>query len=82
MTAKKRFIIGNKEHYLSKEDIINAVKNKKPKLVKKYYVEIDDKKVGLKEAIYSCIDIPKEAFATNLAKSILKRLGFEVKEII
>jgi len=81
MSEKKRFIIGNREYYLSKEEVINAFKSKEPKLAKKYYVEINGKKVGTKEAVYSSIDVPKDAFASNSANSILKRLGFEIKKI-
>ena len=81
MSDKMRFIIKNKEYFFNKENILNSFQNKQPRLAKKYYVEINDKKVGIKEAIYETIEIPKIELATNSAKSILKRLGFEIKAI-
>ena len=81
MSNKMRFIINNKEYFFNKENILDSFKSKQPRLAKKYYIEINNKKVGIKEAIYETIEIPKIELATSSAKSILKRLGFEIKEI-
>ena len=81
MSPKKRFIINKKEYYLDKESILQKFKNFTPDLVRKHYVEINGKKVGIKQAIYEVLEIRKTAFTSSFASSILERLGFEIKSL-
>lgn len=81
MKGKKRFIIDDREHYISKEDIINKFKDVKPKLVRKHYIDVEGKKVGVKQALYDVLNIEKTSFTSSAAISILERLGFESKII-
>ena len=78
------FTIGGKVYYVTREDVINAVKNVKPESLtgkRKYYVEINGKQYPIKQVLSLVTGLPRIAFTSMDAYRILTKLGFEVKEL-
>jgi len=73
---KRRVIISNKPYFVSKNDILTALKDAYPESVRKYYIEVNGRQFGIKQAIYTTLNISKESINSNLALMWLKKLGF------
>ncbi|RLE97282.1 MAG: hypothetical protein DRJ63_09380 [Thermoprotei archaeon] len=80
-----KFIIRGRVYDITREDIINAVRNVEPEPLtgkKKYYVEINGRQYPIKQVISLVTGLPRIAFTAMDAYRILTKLEFEVKELI
>ena len=78
------FTIKGKVYYITREDVINAIKDVEPDPLtgkRRYYVEINGKQYPIKQVLSLVTGLPRIAFTSMDAYRILTKLGFEVKEL-
>jgi len=78
------FTIKGKVYYITREDVINAIKDVEPDPLtgkRRYYVEINGKQYPIKQVLSLVTELPRIAFTSMDAYRILTKLGFEVKEL-
>jgi len=79
-----KFTIRGKVYNITREDVINAVKDVEPEPIigkRKYYVEINGRQYPIKQVISLVTGLPRIAFTAMDAYRILTKLGFEIKEV-
>ena len=79
-----KFTIRGKVYDVSRDDVINAVKDVEPEPLtgrRKYYVEINGKQYPIKQVVGLVTSLPRIAFTAMDAYRIFTKLGFEVKEL-
>mgnify|MGYP000232784840 CR=1 FL=1 len=74
-----RFTIRGRNYELSREEVVERVRNVEPKAIRKYYVEINGRKYPIKQVVAECLDLNPIEFTTACAYRILSGLGFEIK---
>jgi len=79
-----KFTLRGKVYDVTREDVINAVKNIEPEPIvgrRKYVVKIGGKLYPIKQVVSLLLDLPRIAFSAGDAYRILTKLGFEIYEI-
>jgi predicted transcriptional regulator len=81
MNEKKRFVVKGKQYFISREDVINAIKTITPDIVRKYYVQFEGKEYSITKILYEIIkENSPGTFSTNSAMTILRKLDFDIKQ--
>ena len=75
------FILKGKQYSLTKEQVEEKMRDMIPGRIQKYYALINGTKYPPKQIIAECLGIPLMEFTTMDAYGILRRLGFELKQI-
>lgn len=80
MNKNVRAIIRGKEYELTSSEVIEKLKGVEPELIRQHYVTINGKDYPVKQVISVVTGLPRMAFTSMYAYTILPKLGFEVKQ--
>jgi len=75
------FILRGNTYRSSKGEIERLSKNVEPDPVRKYYIDVGDRRYPIKQPIQLITGLPRIAYTTMDAYGILRRYGFEIKEV-
>jgi len=75
------FILSGNSYRSSKQEIEKALKKVEPDPIRKYYIDIDDRRYPIKQPIELITGLPRIAYTTMDAYRILNRCGFEIKQV-
>lgn len=75
-----QFVLRGKSFIIDREDVKKAVRGLDPEAIRKYSVEIGNVEYPIKQVVAKITGYPPAAFTTQDAYSILKKLGFKIKE--
>jgi len=81
---QKQFTIRGASFTLSKKDIIDSIRGRRPESVRHYYVEIGGSAYPIKQVLgkaltHKNISRFRADFTSQCAISVLRSLGFEIK---
>ncbi len=74
------FTIKGEQIKLSREKIVDSIKDHMPQKIRRYYVSIEGVHYPIKQVLEIATKLPPAAFTTNYSYTILNSLGFEIKE--
>ena len=80
MANQIRFILGSKAFIISKDEI-KKIEGIQPEPIRKYYIEIEEEQYPIKQVFSIITGLPLAAFTSQDAFRILRKFGFEIKEI-
>jgi len=75
------FVLRGKSYRSSKEEIEEALRKVEPESVREYYIEVGGKSYPIKQPIQLITGLPRVAYTSMDAYGILRRFGFEIKQI-
>ena len=70
--------IRGKVYQVTREQIIDAMKEVEPNMIQTYYVKVDNIHFPIKQVIRIALGIPLIAFTSLDAYRLLDKLGFEI----
>lgn len=76
-----RITIRGKQYEMDRENIIKAMKDKEPKPIRSYYVEVEGVGYPIKQVAQSVLNIHPIAFTSMDAYRLLDKLGFEIHSV-
>lgn len=79
--AEQQFIVGGKQVRLTHDMVIARLSGVEPGAVQTHGVEVNDRIYPVKEALARVTGVDVLDFNTNQARSIFRRLGFEVVRV-
>ena len=75
------FTLGGEDRRLTRDDIIRAARSVGPQGVHTHAVRIDTELYPVKDVFAAATGLDVLDFTTNHARSVLKRLGFQVVRV-
>jgi len=76
-----KFILREKAYELSKEQVESKMRNIKPEVARKYFVRVNGVAYPIKQVLSIVTGANRIEFTSMDAASILRRLGFELKNM-
>ena len=79
-----QFLINGKSYEIDKKTVINSLKGTTPANFDgrhKYYIEINGEKYPIKQILHLVTGLPNIEFHASDAKSVLRKLGFDIHTI-
>jgi 5-methylcytosine-specific restriction protein B len=73
-----KITIGGRQYEVERKQVIKAIKDKEPRLIKSYYMEVEGKQYPIKQVVELTLKIPAIAFTSMDAYRLLVKLGFEI----
>ncbi|MBU3912478.1 MAG: hypothetical protein KKE50_00135, partial [Nanoarchaeota archaeon] len=80
MKFKEQVIIKGKAYEIDKNDVVNVLKNMRPDRIRKFYIEANENKYPVTQALAATVKLPKAFVGSNVALLFLSKIGFEIKE--
>ena len=74
-----RFTIRRRKYEITKEEVLERIRNVEPREIRKYYVEVNGREYPIKQVISETLNIELIGFTSMDAFGVLSRLGFDVK---
>jgi hypothetical protein len=75
---KIKFTIGGQEFYLSREDVDLALRTVEPENVREVYIEANDRRFPIKQALACATGLLRGAFTTHDAMRVFRKLAYSV----
>lgn len=75
------FTLGGEDRRLTREDVIRAARRVGPQGIRTHAVRIDAELYPIKDVFAAATGLDVLDFTTNHARSVLKRLGFQVVRV-
>lgn len=76
-----KFILREKDYELSKEQVESKMRKIRPEVARKYFVQVNGVDYPIKQVLSIVTGANRIEFTSMDAASILRRLGFELKNV-
>lgn len=75
------FVVGGQQVRITKEEVIKRLKGVEPGPIRAHAVKVQGRRYPVKEAFALTTGLDLLDFNTNQARSVFRRLGFELERI-
>jgi hypothetical protein len=80
MDEQHEVTLGGTRHRVTRRLIENRLADREPERIRKYFVEIGDRRFPVKQVIAVGLGVSRAGFQSQEAYRILRTLGFEPRE--